>query len=99
MSTYLPQEGVFPGRPPCASCGANFHLHALPPELVAMGFQVTATGLGAVHDRGGRLVCPEPYRPTTIEVAQRELAEAEAAGDEARVFVARGHLQRLQGRP
>lgn len=39
--------------------------------------------------------CPEPYRPESIDVARRELAEAEASEDAARVFVARGNLQRL----
>lgn len=42
--------------------------------------------------------CPEQYRPDSLRVAQRELAAAEASGDEARVFVARGEVQRLQGR-
>lgn len=49
-------------------------------------------------DRGEPLLCPEAYRPGTLEVAQRELAAAEASGDQARVFVARGNLQRLVGR-
>lgn len=42
--------------------------------------------------------CPEPYRPGTLEAARRELEAAERSGDEARVFVARGNLQRLEGR-
>lgn len=25
--TYSPAEGIFIGRPPCGSCGANWHLH------------------------------------------------------------------------
>jgi hypothetical protein len=27
VGTYAPQEGVHVGRPPCATCGANYHLH------------------------------------------------------------------------
>lgn len=42
--------------------------------------------------------CPTAYRPGSLEEAQRELAQAEASGDQQRVFVARGDLQRLQGR-
>lgn len=45
---------------------------------------------------GQRLeLCPVRYRPPTLEVAQRELAAAVESGDEARVFVARGEVQRL----
>ena len=73
MTTYRAQEGVFVGRPPCAECGANYHLH-----------------------RDG--VCLAAWRPTTPAEAQRELAAAEASGDPTRVFVARGDLQRLEGR-
>lgn len=43
-------------------------------------------------------LCPEAYRPDTLEVAQRELAAAEASGDQARIFVARGEVQRLAGK-
>jgi hypothetical protein len=73
---------VGPGRPPC-ECGAAYRLHR----------QVSEES-----ERGWRLVCPAPYRPDSIEAAQRELEEAQASGDEARVFVARGNLQRLAGR-
>ena len=43
--------------------------------------------------------CPERYRPADLLTAQRELETAIASGDEARVFVARGDVQRLGGRP
>ena len=43
--------------------------------------------------------CPERYRPADLSTAQRELASAVESGDEARVFVARGEVQRLGGRP
>lgn len=46
---------------------------------------------------GSTLVCPTPYRPSTLETAQRELADAERSGDPTRVFVARGEVQRLGG--
>jgi len=42
--------------------------------------------------------CPAAWRPTTPAEAERELAAAEASGDAARVFVARGDLQRIRGR-
>lgn len=42
--------------------------------------------------------CPEAYRPGTLQAAQDELAAAVASGDEARVFVARGEVQRIGGR-
>lgn len=42
--------------------------------------------------------CPEAYRPTTQDEAQRLLERAEHNGDAERVFVARGELQRLRGR-
>lgn len=41
------------------------------------------------------LVCPERYRPSTLAEAKAELARAEASGDAAQVFVARGEVQRL----
>jgi len=82
VSTYSPAPGVYAGRPPCAHCGAAYRLHR-------------ATLVAGV---GGVLRCPEAYRPATLEVAQRELAEALARGDEAGIFVARGNLQRLEGR-
>ena len=55
---------------------------------------------GAAHrlHLAPELRCPEAYRPDTLELARRELAQAEASGDEARIFVARGNLQRLEGR-
>lgn len=54
--------------------------------------------LPTVSATGQWLACPEPYRPDTLEVARRELAAAEARGDEGGIFVARGNLQRLEGR-
>lgn len=42
--------------------------------------------------------CIDLYRPDTLGIARRALAEAEESGDEARIFVARGDLQRLQRR-
>lgn len=84
MGTYTPAAGVFPGRPPCATCGAAYRLHR-----------------AGVNETGEQytLPCPAPYRPSTLERAEEELAAAEASGDQARIFVARGELQRLGGRP
>lgn len=45
------------------------------------------------------LRCPTAYRPTTLAEAQRELERAQASGDAGRVFVARGDVQRLGGKP
>jgi hypothetical protein len=42
--------------------------------------------------------CPEAYRPAGIAEAEREMVLAERSGDEARIFIARGNLQRLVGR-
>lgn len=89
MSTYAPAEGIHIGWPPCANCGAAYRLHHVTEHSVA--------GAGAIA-RTARLTCPTPYRPDTIEVAQRELAAAEASGDQARIFTARGEVQRLVGR-
>jgi len=96
MSAYQPQPGVFAGRPPCAACGAAYRLHR---QHTAPCDARAARGLGGCWcDRLGAPFCPEAYRPDTLEVAQRELAAAEASGDPAREFVARGNLQRLAGR-
>jgi hypothetical protein len=109
MSTYAPREGVFVGRPPCANCGANLQLHTIPAGVVE-GVTVpitvgpterrylTSRGLQKLLDEGVGLECPEAYRPSTLEAARRALADAEAAGDSARIFTARGDLQRLEGR-
>lgn len=43
--------------------------------------------------------CPEAWRPESLERAQRELAAAQASGDTAAEFIARGDVQRLGGRP
>lgn len=94
MSTYQPQEGVFAGRPPCASCHANFQLH----RPAGAGPQVTGEQLGRLYRQGVELECPEAYRPASLEEAQRGLEQAERSGDQARVFIARGELQRLRGR-
>jgi hypothetical protein len=48
------------------------------------------------HDE--RRLCPTLYRPDTLESARAELVAAQRSGDEARIFVARGNVQRLQGR-
>lgn len=41
--------------------------------------------------------CPERYRPDTLAEAMRELAAAQAAGQQGRIFAARGEVQRLAG--
>ena len=48
------------------------------------------------HDERG--LCPDMYRPDTLVSARAELEAAQRSGDEARIFIARGNLQRLQGR-
>jgi len=49
--------------------------------------------------RSGELgPCPTAWRPGTAAEAEAELRSALASGDEARVFAARGNLQRLTGR-
>lgn len=112
MTTYHPQgRPELPGsRPPCATCGAAYRLHRPPAGAIeyatplpgpgqAAGLRyLTRAGLAKMEAAGLQLECPEAYRPDTLEVARRELAQAEASGDEARVFVARGNLQRLEGR-
>lgn len=84
MSTYTPQATVGPGRPPCARCGAAYRLHQ-----------------AGVNETGEQytLTCPVAYRPGTLHAAQEELLAAVRSGDEARVFVARGEVQRLGGHP
>lgn len=93
--TYSPAEGTYIGRPPCANCGANFHLH----RLRASGPAVSGATLANAHERGEALVCPterpEPARAETLDAARAELAQAEASKDPQRVFVARGNVQRL----
>lgn len=42
--------------------------------------------------------CPVPYRPPTIQSAERDLRDAERSGDANRIFIARGEVQRLRGR-
>jgi hypothetical protein len=41
--------------------------------------------------------CPTAYRPDTLGEALRELAAAHAARDQARLFAARGEVQRISG--
>lgn len=94
-TTYAPQDGVFPGRPPCAACGADFHLHR-PPD--AGPLRVTGRGLGKRHDAGGALRCPTAYRPDTLGTAVAAMADAATRHDPAGVFAARGDIQRLLGR-
>lgn len=101
MSTYQPAPGVFVGRPPCAACGANFQLHRPPVEQLpatVVGRQVTGAQLARLLERGVPLECPQAYRPATVEEARRGLEEAVRSGDPAREFIARGELQRLEGR-
>jgi hypothetical protein len=83
MSTYAPQDVVGAGRPACARCGAAYRLHR-----------------ATVNETGEQylLACPEAYRPTTVEAAELEMDAATRSGDPARIFVARGNLQRLVGR-
>jgi hypothetical protein len=50
------------------------------------------------HD-DATMACPSMYRPGTLEAARRDLEQATARGDEAAIFVARGEVQRLGGRP
>ena len=45
------------------------------------------------------LACPEPWRPSTLDEAKRELGRAELSNDAARIFVARGDVQRLERKP
>lgn len=101
MKAYAPQLGLYPGRPPCATCGADFHLHRPAAGAVGgllPGGRITGRGLATLAEAGVALWCPEPYRPASMAEAQRLLEEAERSGDQARVFVARGELQRLEGR-
>jgi hypothetical protein len=50
------------------------------------------------HD-DATLACPSMYRPDNLDDARTELVDAIESGDQTRVFVARGNLQRLGGRP
>ena len=98
-STYVPQAGAHVGRPPCATCGADFHLHRPEADLVpGPRFQVTGRGLGKLADAGAPLFCPEPYRPDTLQAAVSALQTAQGRHDPAATFAARGDLQRLLGR-
>jgi hypothetical protein len=84
MTTYEAQPtGIGAGRPPCANCGAAYRLHH-----------------ADVNDSGEQYVlrCPVAYRTDTLGAAQEDLRAAEASGDPARIFVARGNVQRLGGR-
>lgn len=109
MSTYDSLPGVYPGRPPCANCNAAYRLHTWPGwragDVVAAStplpggrLYLTSAGRRKLEVAGIQPVCPVAYRPDTLELAERELAEAEALGDQTRIFVARGNLQRLTGR-
>lgn len=88
LTTYIATDDVGAGRPACARCGAAYGLHG-PVGLTRM----QRAGMAA----RGQLACPSPYRVDTLAAAQRELVRAEASGDAARVFVARGDVQRLLG--
>lgn len=87
--TYRPADGVFIGSPPCAECGAHYFLHG--PAAVTRDERRRLAN-------AGRLPCPTPYRETSLERAQARLAEAEASGDDAAIFTARGDVQRLTPR-
>lgn len=91
--TYAPVDGTFVGRPPCASCGASFHLHQ------PSGSVVDGKLRQRLFDGGTPLLCPQAARPDSLEAARRVLEDAEASGDAARIFAARGDVQRLEGRP
>jgi hypothetical protein len=95
VNVYTPQQSMGPSRPTCAGCGAAYRLHR---AEVEPNPDYSPAGATPAVRTTGRMLCPEPYRPGTLEVARRELAEAEATGDEARIFVARGNLQHLEGR-
>jgi len=101
--TYVPAEGIYIGRPPCAACGANFHLHR-PAEGAVAGLlprgRITGRGLAKLADAGAPLECPrrEGDRAASLEEAEAQLVQAEAGGDPVREFVARGEVQRLRGR-
>lgn len=104
MSSYRPAPGVWVARPPCDNCRANFHLHRPPTAPPSPGDRrserrVTGVDLAQAYDMGVPLACPEGYRVGSIEEAQEGLRRAEASGSQERVFVARGDLQRLEGRP
>ncbi len=74
----------------------------VPAEGVLDGSRPHCATCGAAYrlhlQRGTERWCPQAWRPDTLEAAQAALERATAAGDEAAVFVARGNLQRLQGR-
>lgn len=90
MSSYRPAPArPGEGRPPCANCGAALRLHNHPTAYGPEFRILVDTG------RASELTCPEAYRPATLEAAQSELRAAERSGDETRIFVARGNLQRL----
>lgn len=91
MTTYLPQTGVFMGRPPCENCGAAFRLHGLS--------GTTGVELAASANSGDRLACPTAYRPASLDDAEKALVRAILSGDQAASFVARGEVQRLGGDP
>lgn len=93
MTTYQPQEGVHIGRPPCANCGANFHLHH---DAERHGSHLPDR-LCLECERVGPPACPTPYRPGGLQAAADALRSAYRAGDANRVFAARGDLQRLLG--
>jgi hypothetical protein len=50
-----------------------------------------------LHAQTIGLQCPEPHRPSTLAEAQQALEEAQRAGDDTRIFAARGDVQRLGG--
>lgn len=68
-----------------------------PQEGVFVGRPPCTCGAAYRLHRDG--TCPRPYQPETLEIAVRELRAAQASNDAARVFVARGNVQRLGGDP
>lgn len=54
MTTYSPQAGVHVGRPPCATCGANYHLHragTCPAAYRPDSLQAAVSALSAAQGR------------------------------------------------
>ncbi len=101
MTSYYTPQPADPGvRPPCANCGAQLRLHRpLPTSAVYVdappgAHLLTSYGLQKLLDAGEQLACPEAYRPETLGAAILALLAAQQARDPARVFAARGEVQR-----
>lgn len=84
----------------CPSCGRyRCECMGYAAQLGVFVGRPPCSNCGAAYRLHADQRCPVAYRPSTLEVAQRELSDAEASGDAARIFVARGEVQRLGGRP